>query len=76
MESAHLPSSANYIVVGGGTAGLVVASRLSEIPTVQVLVLDAGLGKTSDPQLQNPVLWSSLCGTDLDWQFKTVSQVG
>ncbi|RAQ58342.1 glucose dehydrogenase [Aspergillus flavus] len=76
MESAHLPSSANYIVVGGGTAGLVVASRLSEIPTVQVLVLEAGLDKTSDPQLQNPVLWSSLCGTDLDWQFKTVSQPG
>ncbi|KAE8321683.1 GMC oxidoreductase-domain-containing protein [Aspergillus sergii] len=76
MESAHLPSSANYIVVGGGTAGLVVASRLSEIPTVQVLVLETGLDKTSDHQLQNPVLWSSPCGTDLDWQFKTVSQPG
>ncbi|GAB1191601.1 hypothetical protein APSETT444_000781 [Aspergillus pseudonomiae] len=71
-----LPSSTDYIVVGGGTAGLVVASRLSEIPTVQVLVLEAGPDKTSDPQLQNPALWHALCGTGLDWQFKTVSQTG
>ncbi|KAB8269092.1 hypothetical protein BDV30DRAFT_242723 [Aspergillus minisclerotigenes] len=55
MASAPLPSRTDYIVVGGGTAGLVVASRLSEIPTVQILVLEAGLDKTSDPQLQNPM---------------------
>ncbi|KAE8374106.1 hypothetical protein BDV26DRAFT_300542 [Aspergillus bertholletiae] len=68
------PPSTDYIVVGGGTASLVATSRLSEIPTVQVLVLEAGLDKTSDPQLQNPGLWPTLCGSDLDWQFKTVRQ--
>lgn len=35
----------DYIIIGGGTAGLTVAARLSENPNAQVLILEAGDAK-------------------------------
>ncbi|PHH86648.1 hypothetical protein CDD83_9934 [Cordyceps sp. RAO-2017] len=68
--------SSQYIVVGGGTAGLVVASRLSEDPGVDVLVLEAGRDLSEDPRIMTPALWTTLMGSDADWRFRTVSQPG
>lgn len=70
------PSSADYIIVGGGTAGLVVANRLSEDPDIRILVLESGPDCTTDPRVQDPKAWPTLQGSDLDWQLKTVPQVG
>ena len=67
--------SYDFIVVGGGTAGLVVASRLSEIPHVRVLVLEAGDSYESDLRITIPGLWHSLLGGDCDWDFVSVPQV-
>ncbi|GBN92454.1 Glucose dehydrogenase [FAD, quinone], partial [Araneus ventricosus] len=63
----------DYIVVGGGSAGSVVASRLSEEPCVTVLLLEAGATK---PPLINdiPALGRYFWNTDIDWQFKTERQ--
>ena len=65
----------DFIIVGGGTAGLIVAARLSEDPSQRVLVIEAGADLTSTPQIKTPAAWVSLQGTDADWGFKTEAQV-
>lgn len=70
------PLSPDYIIIGGGTSGLVVANRLSEDRSVQVLVLEAGDDLTADPRVNVPAFWTSLIGSDATWQFRTVPQPG
>lgn len=71
------PFTPDYIIVGGGTSGLVVANRLSEDPDTQVLVLEAGGDHSADPRVNIPALWTSLIGTtEADWQFRTEPQAG
>lgn len=66
----------DYIIVGGGTAGLVVASRLSEDADVSVLVVEAGGDKSKDPFVTTPGLMGALYGKDeYDWNFLSVPQV-
>jgi choline dehydrogenase len=63
----------DYVVVGGGTAGCVVATRLSEDPAVSVLLLEAG-GDERRPDVETPERWLDLMGSDVDWAYETVVQ--
>jgi choline dehydrogenase-like flavoprotein len=66
-------SNYNYIVVGAGAAGCVVANRLSADPGVRVLLLEAG-GPDSSPLIHMPVGFTKLTTPDVNWGFATVPQ--
>ncbi|MFI8424317.1 GMC family oxidoreductase [Streptomyces sp. NPDC085479] len=63
----------DFVIVGGGTAGLVTAARLSELPDVSVLVLEAGSAK-DDPLIEVPELWSQTNLSEFDWSYLTEPQ--
>ncbi len=63
----------DYIVVGAGASGCVVASRLSEDPAVRVLLLEAG-GPDKSPLIHLPAGFTKLTGPKVNWGFHTVPQ--
>ncbi|UKZ78410.1 hypothetical protein TrVFT333_006150 [Trichoderma virens FT-333] len=69
-------ASYDYIIVGGGLAGLVLAARLTEDSSKRVLVLEAGEDLTADARTSVPAMWPTLLNTDADWKFRTVAQAG
>ncbi|KAI1438470.1 hypothetical protein GGR50DRAFT_433376 [Xylaria sp. CBS 124048] len=67
--------SFDYIVVGGGTAGLVVANRLTEDVDVSVLVIEAGADKKNDPTFYTPGLMAATYTDDrFIWPFRSTPQ--
>ena len=78
---ASVPSSSgdgdvDFIIVGGGTAGLVLANRLTADPQVSVLVIEAGSDRLKDPKITIPGLVTTLYNDQAyDWDFETVPQV-
>ena len=69
-----LNSSYDYILVGGGSAGSVLASRLSVDPENTVLLLEAGGDYTENPTYHVPLAFFSLQKTAADWAYFTVPQ--
>jgi choline dehydrogenase len=63
-------SQYDYIVIGAGSAGCVIANRLTEDPQTTVLLLEAGNPDTK-PEIQIPAQASSLYGTEVDWGYLT-----
>ncbi|KAJ6474553.1 aryl-alcohol oxidase-like protein [Mycena vulgaris] len=68
----------DFIVVGAGTAGCVVASRLTEDPTVRVLVIEAGGSDngTNSAVISTPMLAGQGVGTIFDWNYTVTHQAG
>ena len=65
----------DYVILGGGTAGLVVASRLSEDPKVTVAVIEAGDFEKNNANVTNATTPGATHGTALDWQYVSAPQV-
>jgi choline dehydrogenase len=65
-----VPATYDYIVVGGGSAGSVVAARLSEHPHNRVLLLEAG-GADASLLLQMPLVFPKLRDSAFDWGYAT-----
>lgn len=66
----------DYIIVGGGTAGLTVANRLTEDANVRVLVIEAGQDHSQNPLALTPGLVAGMYGKpEYDWNFSSTPQV-
>jgi choline dehydrogenase len=95
IGAGDVQKSYDYIIAGGGLAGLVIASRLTEDASTTVLVLEAGksgdevatqvstyiilfcfLGRTTNESKDTPsgAYYTSIVGTEYDWQHVTVPQ--
>lgn len=71
-----LSTEFTHLVIGGGTAGLVVATRLAEREDIVVGILEAGLPAYDEPGINVPGRFCETLGTEYDWQFATVPQPG
>ena len=60
--------SADYVIVGAGSAGCVLANRLSEDPGARVLLIEAG-GRDRSPNITIPAAFAKQFRTKLDWGY-------
>jgi len=68
-------STPDYVVVGGGSAGCVLAARLSEDPAVSVLLLEAGASEAGWLKMRMPLAWrDTFMEPALSWGFKSEPQ--
>lgn len=74
IVTEDLQASYDFIVVGAGSAGAVVAARLSERPEVSVLLLEAGGHYDEHENSHVPGFWASMLHGDLDWDYYTEPQ--
>lgn len=62
----------DFVIVGGGTAGNVVAGRLAENPNAKILIVEAGIGRPEDvADIMTPAKAMDLRGSQYDWAYKT-----
>jgi choline dehydrogenase len=64
----------DYVIVGGGSAGCVVAARLAEDPGSRVLLLEAGPDGSAIDEIQVPAAYNRLFRTRYDWNLVTLPQ--
>lgn len=72
----QLTSGYDFIIIGAGTAGCVLAHRLSADERVRVLVLEAGVSDIAQNSVADPRLWGRNIRSPLDWGYGSVPQPG
>ena len=74
-DADALPAKVDYVIVGAGSAGCVLAHRLSADRDLRVLLLEAG-GPATMPEIAVPADWPKLSGSAVDWRYATTAQSG
>src|SRR2546423_2282566 len=69
----RLPGMYDYVIVGAGSAGCVLAHRLTEDPDVSVLLLEAGPPDVSD-NIHVPLGYLKLARTEVDWDYDSAPE--
>ncbi|CRK08984.1 hypothetical protein BN1708_009856, partial [Verticillium longisporum] len=65
----------DYVIVGGGTAGCVIAARLAEyLPRKNILLIEAGPSDFTDDRVLDLRKWLGLLGGELDYDYPTTEQ--
>lgn len=72
--TASSSSDYDYIIVGGGTAGLTVANRLSEGPSVSILVIEPGQAEIDNPDVTDISRLAYTYDSRIDWAYETTEQ--
>ena len=67
-DADALPAKVDYVIVGAGSAGCVLAHRLSADRDLRVLLLEAG-GPATMPEIAVPADWPKLSGSAVDWRY-------
>jgi pyridoxine 4-oxidase len=63
----------DFLVIGSGSAGAVLAARLAEDPALKIGLIEAG-GSAVHPLIAQPAKWPMLQGSEIDWAYRTVVQ--
>ncbi|KAK1982484.1 GMC oxidoreductase [Colletotrichum cereale] len=74
VRSTNSTDNHDYVIVGGGTSGLALANRLSENPSLSVLIIEAGGSVFNNVNVTNPSGYGLAFGTDIDFAFQTTNQ--
>ncbi|KAF4833698.1 Dehydrogenase xptC [Colletotrichum tropicale] len=78
VQASSVPDTYDYVIIGGGTAGMTLASRLSAVPENTVLVIEAGSLDNYEAAVMIPRFYPGASGfapgTRYDWNLTTVPQ--
>ncbi|KAH7153651.1 hypothetical protein EDB81DRAFT_882585 [Dactylonectria macrodidyma] len=76
-SAAAVTGTYDYVIVGGGTAGAALATRLSlGLPKLKILLLEAGPAALDEARINVPGMRGSILGTSYDWNFSSIAQPG
>ncbi|GMK58648.1 hypothetical protein CspeluHIS016_0600900 [Cutaneotrichosporon spelunceum] len=64
----------DYVIAGGGLAGVVLAARLSQDTSKTVLVIEAGQDESNNPNVKDADMYQKGFNTPIDWAYQTVAQ--
>lgn len=75
MTPAHSTEVFDVVIVGAGSAGCALARRLTDDPTLDVALVEAG-GWPDQPYIAAPTEYFKLWGTEIDWDYESIPQPG